>query len=361
MRFLFLRNVAVGCVLTVAAFAQDSLTVHKLVEFVQSSVKDKLLDKDVAEYLSKVRMSEKLEDQTVEDLQTAGAGPRTVATLIKLADASAKLPAAPPPPAPKPVSTGGPPPSQAEQDRVLSELKEYALSYIQSLPDFLCLQVTRRSLDMHYQPGNPPSWTPSDRIAEKLSFVDHREKYDLISRNDNAMYGETWKSVGGAISRGDWATLLESIFDPGTQTSFQWERWGNLKGKRYHVYRYQVDRAHSKETLEADHQQTTPAFHGEIFVPTDASVIWRITVEPEPPRDFPMQDVKEVLSYDYVDISGHRFLLPLKSDVTMRTGRIGSLNEIEFRRYQKYSADTSITFDDAEEPAAGKEQPKSKP
>ena len=368
MRLSFLRGVAVGYVLTVAMFAQDTLTVPKLIEFVQSSVKSKLPDKDIAAYLSKVTLSQKLEDQTIEELQTAGAGPRTVAALTKLADASAKLPASPPPPPPAPVSDGGPPPPQAEQDRILREVEEYARNYIQSLPDFLCLQVTRRSLDMHYQPGNPPSWTPSDRINEKLSFVDHKEKYDLISRNDNAMFGETWKSVGGAISRGDWATLLEAIFDPQTETYFKWERWGNLRGKRYHVYRFVVDKAHSKESLEADHQTCTPAFHGEIFVPIDESVFRRITVEPEPPHDFPMQDVKEILNYDYVEISGHKFLLPLTSDVTMRTGRIGSRNEIEFRRYQKYSADTSISFGDdavddppADKQPADKAQPKSKP
>jgi hypothetical protein len=47
----------------------------------------------------------------------------------------------------------------------------------------------------------------------------------------------------------------------------------------------------------------------------------------------------------------------------MRTGRIGSRNEIEFRRYQKYSADTSISFGDdvADPPPADKPQSKPKP
>src|ERR1700729_867751 len=151
MRFPYLRGVAVGCVLTMAAFAQDTLTVPKLIEFVQSSVKSKLADKDIAAYLAGVRLSQKLEDQTIEELQTAGAGLRTVAALKKLADASAKLSEPPPPPPPPKVSDGGPPPPQEEQDRILREVQEYARNYIQSLPDFLCLQVTRRSLDMHFQ------------------------------------------------------------------------------------------------------------------------------------------------------------------------------------------------------------------
>ncbi|HVW86682.1 MAG TPA: hypothetical protein VHB50_18480, partial [Bryobacteraceae bacterium] len=233
-----------------------------------------------------------------------------------------------------------------------------ALNYSRSLPDFLCLQVTRRSVDMHYQPGGQPSWSQTDRLAEKLSFVDHHENYELISHNENALFGKTWESVGGALSRGEWASLLQAIFDPGTDTDFRWLRWGNLSNKLYHVYQYRVDKAHSKETLDYQRtQQVTPAYHGLIYVPVDASVIWRITVEPEIPSEFPMQDVKETLKYDYVEISGQRFLLPLSSEVTMRTGRIANRNEIDFRQYRKYSADTTIKFDDVDEPPAENQTP----
>jgi hypothetical protein len=158
--------------------------------------------------------------------------------------------------------------------------------------------------------------------------------------------------VGGALSRGEWATLLRAVFDRASDTTFEWTRWANLRGKRYHVYRYRVDQEHSRETLDADGKKVTPAFHGDIYVPYDSEVVWWITVEPEPPADFPMQDVKETLKYNYVDISGQKFLLPLTSEVVMREGRIGSHNEIQFRAYQKYSANAVIKFDDVDDPPA---------
>lgn len=349
MRLALHRIAVLTCALSFAALAQ-TLSVDKLVESIKSSIALKLPDKEVAAYLVNVHLSQKLEDQTIEDLQTQGAGRLTVAALKRLADQSEKLTPPPPPPAPKPISTGPPPPSKEEQDRILREVTEYAVNYTQSLPDFLCLQVTRRSMDSHFQPGGQPSWTPTDRIAEKLSFVEHHENYELISRNENALFGKTWESVGGALSRGEWASLMGLLFDPATDAHFQWKRWANLNNKLYHVYEYSVDKAHSKETLEVDRQQrVTPAYHGEVFVPTDASVVWRITVIPEIPAEFPMQDVQETLKYNYVDISGQRFLLPLSSDVIMRVGRIANHNEIEFRRYQKYSADTKLIFDDFED------------
>jgi hypothetical protein len=364
------RTCVLVLLLTAPGFAQRALPVDKLIQFITSSIEQKLPDKEVAAELAGITLTQKLEDRTIEDLQSKGAGPRTVAALTRLADQSAKL--TPPPiaaPAPKAASTGPPPPSREEQERIIREVQEYALGYVRSLPDFLCLEVTRRSIDMHAQPGGPYSWSPSDRLAEKLSFVDHHENYELISRNENAMFGKTWESVGGALSRGDWATLLNFIFDPHTQTEFHWKRWGNLDQKLYHVYEYRVDKEHSSLTIDHDRQQkVTPPYHGEIFVPAggapaggppgSGSIFWRITVEPEMPSDFPIQDIHEVLKYGYAEINGQKFLLPIASDVTMRSGRIASRNEIEFRKYQKYSADTSITFDASDEDAKTETPPK---
>ena len=177
--------------------------------------------------------------------------------------------------------------------------------------------------------------------------MDHKENYETLTHNDNAMYGKSWEAVGGALSRGDWASLLNVIFEPRTQTEFHWKRWGNLDGKLYHVYEYRIDEEHSSLTIDHDRKEkVTPAYHGEIFVPATGpkagSIFWRITVEPEMPAGFPIQDIHETLKYGYAEISGQNFLLPLGADVTMRTGRIASRNEIDFRKYQKYSADTSI-------------------
>jgi hypothetical protein len=348
MRFRFLKMARVGCVLALTCAAQTSITVPKLIEFIKSSIAQKLQDKDVAAELAKLHLTQKLEDQTIEDLQTAGAGPRTVAALTHLADESAKLPPPPPPP-PRAVPDGGPPPSKAEQKRIIEAVREFALNYVQSLPNFICLQVTNRSTNRNYKPGDQ-GWTPQDRFGEQLNFVDHHENYILSFHNDDSLVGKTWKNVGGALSRGDWASLIQAVFDPSAEAYFDWSRWGNLDNKRYYVFRYQVDQAHSHETLEADGQKITPAFHGEVFVPYDANVIWRITIEPEPPSTFPLQDVKETVKYGYAEIAGQKYLLPLTSEVIMREGRIGSKNDIEFRRYQKYNADTSIKFDDTDDP-----------
>ena len=99
MKWILYLVTAVG----LAASAEMSLTVDQLVKFIHSAVHDlKQPDRQVAEYLKHVKMREKLDDQTIEDLQSQGAGPKTVAVLKELGTASQSLVKAAPPPPPKP-------------------------------------------------------------------------------------------------------------------------------------------------------------------------------------------------------------------------------------------------------------------
>ena len=96
MRFVSRRMKALVCLsallfLALTLTAQQTLSVAKLQEFIKSSIQQKLADKDVALYLSKMKMSEKLSPNVVEDLQSAGAGPKTVAVLATLVTQSASL------------------------------------------------------------------------------------------------------------------------------------------------------------------------------------------------------------------------------------------------------------------------------
>jgi len=71
-----------------------------------------------------------------------------------------------------------------------------------------------------------------------------------------------------------------------------------------------------------------------------------VTVKAENiPADFPVKAAETRLYYDYVELSGHTFLLPLKSQVIMKSMEGISKLEEEFRLYRKYSADSEIKFD----------------
>jgi len=176
-----------------------TMSVEKLVIFLRSSIKLKMDDKAVADYVRKIKLTDRLDDVTIETLQGEGVGPKAVQALKDLGTASQSLPAppppAPPPPKPKPI----PPPSAAEQKRVLDAATEYAINYTKKLPDFICSQVTRRYVD----PTGKEVWRPQDTILERLSYFEQHEDYKVVMVNDRPTDIAHEKLGGSATSSGD--------------------------------------------------------------------------------------------------------------------------------------------------------------
>jgi hypothetical protein len=350
------------CLGTLAA--QDSLTVDELVSFVKSSIQLKQSDKKVADYLRKVTLSQKLEDRTIELLQAEGAGPKTLEALRDLRDASGKL-TPPPPVEAKPEPKQDPPPSPEEQKRIIEEVRDYALNYAKHLPDFICTQVTRRYLDRDHS----GIWGLQDTIAAKLTYFEQKERYSNITINGR-MTDQQYEALGGASSRGEFGSMLRDLFEPETEASFNWDHWGGLHGGRImYVFRYFVEQSRSRWHLVSEHtQDIVTAYSGLVYVNFDTHVVERITLKAEQiPSSFSLQDVSDVLDYDLAKIADREFMLPLRAEVRMRSDQGLTKNDVEFRLYQKFSADIKILPDVPTEAPAPlpdsetKEQPAPKP
>src|SRR5579863_2525865 len=145
-----------------SVFAQNTMTVPQMENFVRSSIKLHNPDKDVADSLAKIKIANKLEDQTVEELRAAG-GPKTIAVLKKLVIATAGLADAPAV-APKVAPVTTPPPSSIEQKQILDQVAEQALNYTNNLPNFICTQLTRRHVDN----TGTENYTLADTVQEQL-------------------------------------------------------------------------------------------------------------------------------------------------------------------------------------------------
>ncbi|MEQ1885919.1 MAG: hypothetical protein ABL967_12725 [Bryobacteraceae bacterium] len=356
-------SILLGPALPVSLFvaqAQLRMTVDQLTSFIKSSIQLRHDDRKVADYVKKIKLSNALDARTVEDLQGMGAGPQTVMALKALASESTALPAAPPPP-PKPAYVGPPPPDSIEQARVLSAVTENALDYSRNLPNFLCLQVTRRYIDQ----SGMESYRLVDTIAEKLSYFDQKEEYSVISVNGIPMTGREREHLGGATSSGEFGSILREIFSPETNTRFNWERWATLRGRRMHVFSYRVPQATSKYSIRwgqgGEARTIVAGYRGYIYADRQTNKVMRLQLEAENmPVDFPIQSVTLDLNYDYTDISGQKYILPLKAELHSREGKFLVKNEVEFRRYNRFGADTSISFGDVPD-AIDEEQIKEQP
>ncbi len=336
--------------LAVAAAAQMSMTVDQLVSFIKSSLQLKHDDRQLAAYIKKVKLSNKLDARTVETLQGMGAGPSTVAALRLLITESSSL-AAPPPPAPKPVVVGPPPPDSIEQKKILAEITESALNYTKSLPNFICMQVTRRYADA----SGMENYRLMDTIAEKLSYFEQKEDYKLVSRNNIPVTTNLkHDQLDGATSSGEFGSMLLDIFSPESETQFDWERWATLRGRRMYVFSFRVEQSRSKYSIRygrgADERTIVAGYHGLIYADRDTHMVMRIKMECDMPVTFPIQSVDLDLNYDFSNISGQPFLLPLKSELHSREGKLLVKNETEFRLYNKFGAEATIQFGDTPEP-----------
>jgi hypothetical protein len=75
----------------------------------------------------------------------------------------------------------------------------------------------------------------------------------------------------------------------------------------------------------------------------------RISLEAQDiPPDFPVQQAGTTLDYDYAEIGGQQYILPLRAVVRMRSSKFLSKNEVEFRMYRKFGAEATIKFDTPE-------------
>ncbi|MBI2689510.1 MAG: hypothetical protein HYX27_24650 [Acidobacteria bacterium] len=332
--------------LAVPALAQMRMSVDQLRSFLKSSVDLHHPDKQVADFLKKSKLTQKLEARYFEEFSGMGVGPKTVEALRDMIALTKDLPAAPPPvvAAKKPLPPPIPPPAADDQKEVIEKAREYALGYSKRLPDFICVQVTRRYID----PSGLEFWRNADTITTRLSYFEQKEDYKVISINGR-MTEVAYQKLDGSTSSGEFGSMMRELFEPGTQTRFEWQRWGTLRGKRNHVYSYFVAQPNSKWSVSYQRKDvTTPGYHGLVFIDRDTNEVTRITLDADMPPSFPVQMATTVLDYDSTDISGSKFMLPLRAEVRMRAGKDLVKNEVEFRLYRKFGADTSIKFDTPE-------------
>lgn len=348
------RLVATVFVAALAAQAQ-TLTVKQLYSFIQSSVQMKQSDKEVAGVLSKAKMSEKLDVRTVEDLQALGIGPKTVAALEKLHEQSEGLAAAAPVVEVKLVPK--PPPSSEEQAQIIDEVRQYALNYSKNLPDYICTLVVRRYAAPYPggkyggRRGDDPSWQLQDTLTVKLSYYEQKEDYKLILMNNSPSQMD-YNKVGGSRSTGDFGTMLREVFEPETEAHFEWDHWGLLRGRKTYVFAYHVAEERSHWHVSADQEDTIPAYKGLIYVDQETKQVLRISLEAvDLPPTFPVKQASDTLDYDYQDVGGQQFLLPLKNKVIINGAQFLTRNDNEYHLYHKYSADSAVQFDVTDTPA----------
>jgi hypothetical protein len=348
--------------LCLVCMAQQPMSVEKLLKFLRSEIQSKSdSDKVIADYVRKIKLTQRLDERTIEQLQGEGLGPKTTEALKTLAATTGNLPA-PPPPAVKPVYKQPDPPSPEEQKRILAEVTDYAQNYTKGLPNFICRQVTRRYVD----PTGKEAWHQQDTVLERLSYFEGHENYKVVSVNDRPVDIDHQKLGGAAVSEGEFGSIMAGIFDPKSGTEFGWGRWTTWGGRLTYVFTYRVPQPLSTYRIsqytsasDTDRVSAIAGYHGEVFVDKETPTVRYIQLETEGlPPDFPIKDVHLTLRYNTTKIGDNDYVLPERAELRSRDDRnVLVKNNIEFRMYQKFGADTAIQFDTPEPLPEVKEEP----
>jgi hypothetical protein len=243
-------------------------------------------------------------------------------------------------------------PLSAEHEKIVADARAIALDYSRRLPDFICLQLTRRYDD----PLGESGFVLQDTVAAQLTYFEQKEDYKVISRKANykvAPKNDKWTgssstSLDGVTSSGEFGTLLKDIFEPRTHADFWFQRRGSLHRHVTLIFGYRVPARNSKWRIEYNPGALvcTTEYTGSLFIDPETHAVMRVSMEARRiPTSFPVQDVWIQLDYAWQDLAGEKFLLPSTVVLNMREGRVNKKNEIDFRSYRKYSAASAVTFE----------------
>jgi hypothetical protein len=241
------------------------------------------------------------------------------------------------------VQKPAPPPRTGPDDNIIDSAKDAADKLIDGIPNFTVQQNTTR----YYSTAFPAQWRALDVVTSDVVVVDGKEDYRNIQVNGKPSSRAVEKS--GAWSTGEFVTMLEDVLSPYTQANFRKSSDETLGGRPVYTYNFRVLQENSNWDIYApDGSKATPAFTGTIFIDKETFNIMRIEEQTGPmPSNFPFDKAESVVEYSFVRIDNKSYTLPVHSEVLtcQRGSSACTKNEINFQNYRKFTADSTITFD----------------
>jgi VWFA-related protein len=229
-------------------------------------------------------------------------------------------------------------PSPERLATLISNTRERALGYAKSLPNFVCVEVTDRSVD----PSGQGKWKRQDTMAELLRFRDHNETRTTLEVNGHRATTER-DDMNGTLNRGEFGALLDTLFKESAKADFQWKETALLGSENVEVLNYHVEKENSTFTINVGKDHITPGFHGLVYIDSASNGIRRVTMEADPmPAVLSVKAAAFTVDYDYIAIGTHDYLMPVRASMSLRHGKKSVINDMVFRDYRRYGAKSKV-------------------
>jgi VWFA-related protein len=245
-----------------------------------------------------------------------------------------------------------PPLAPAEAHQLLQDARQAALDYSEGLPNFMCIEVTNRSVDS----SASGRWKLQDNIVELLRYRDKTETRNTLEVNGKSSKVDR-DSMKGAASTGEFGGVLRSIFSDKSKADLQWKETDELNSMPVQVFSYTVAQANSSfGVVNTDNREVMAAFHGQVFIDSATRRVRRVTlIADDLPKGFTTRATSIAVDYDYVSINNHDYLLPISAEMRLVKNRGAMMNTMEFRDYKRFGSSMRIVdySENGDTPGAG--------
>jgi len=225
---------------------------------------------------------------------------------------------------------------------LISRSTEWAGTFTNGLPNFVCQQMTTR----YMQESKASGWQAQDVLSAKVIYEDGKENYKEITVGGRRT-NKSMLDLGGSTSTGEFASTLQSLFSPASHAQFKFYRSATVGPTAAAIYDFKVALPNSDWTIRVGGQSLRPAYSGSVWIDRATAEVRRIEMQADNiPKDFPLDSMEWAVDYDSVSLGTAKFLLPIHAEnlSCQRGSSICSKNEVEFRDYHKYSGESTITF-----------------
>jgi hypothetical protein len=231
--------------------------------------------------------------------------------------------------------------AESDQKRLWAEAATSALGYSAHLPNFRCHQDTRR---LTAPSKSPENLRESDAFKEELTYEDGKESYRTLEVN-GLKSDESRSALKGVHSRGEFGTMLKALFSPEVAAAYTWSGQALVGGAMCEVFDVAVPPEKSNFVLYFNTRQEVAGYTGRVFIEDETGLVRRLVIlGNQLPKDFGFQSPTFSLEYGMVKVGVQDYLLPLRSVLQVRQGRIMVRNETVFQQYHKFEASSEIKY-----------------
>ena len=224
---------------------------------------------------------------------------------------------------------------------LINKARAAAGSYLESLPNYLCRQVTTRYRSMSHH----IDWQPIDVVTADLIYQDHKEEYSNLTVGGKAL--KKGQALPGTWSHGEFGAMLSELFSPASGAEFHFVKDTAIAGTPVSIYDLDIAHGRSSWTIRLPGQYIESAHRGSVWLEKSTGNVRRIEIEGvDIPEAFPIDKIEAAVDFENLAIGGNKYLVPVHADLLacFRESTQCERNTIDFRNYRRFGAGSTITF-----------------